>query len=105
MAKIYQQAKDKNVAKVLIYPGDSRSTSGKTSAYACKDADGLIRMTGDELKDAFVKGALIVVPFNEDGYDYQVPTTCRVDSTNGVTYLYTTTTGNNFTLCSAEGAL
>lgn len=52
MDKIYQDAKDKNVASVIIY-----KKSGQTKAYA--DADCTVQLTTAELKDAFMKGAVI----------------------------------------------
>jgi len=52
MDKIYQDAKDKNVAAVIIY-----KKAAQTKAYA--DADCTVQLTTAELKDAFIKGAVI----------------------------------------------
>lgn len=52
MEKIYDQAKDKNVAAVVIY-----GVGGDGKAY--KDPEGTIQMTTSELKDAFCKRSLV----------------------------------------------
>lgn len=52
MKKVFQDAKDKNVAAVLIY-ADSNN-------YACSDAEAKVKMTKAELMDAFLKRAFIV---------------------------------------------
>lgn len=52
MKKVFQDAKDKNVAAVLIY-ADSNN-------YACADAAGTVKLTKEELMDAFLKRAFIV---------------------------------------------
>jgi len=57
MDKIYQDANDKNVAAVIIY-----KKSAQTKAYA--DSACTVQLTTAELKDAFVKGAVIKL---EDG--------------------------------------
>lgn len=57
MDKIYQDANDKNVAAFIIY-----KKSGQTKAYA--DADCTVQLTTSELKDAFIKGAIVKL---EDG--------------------------------------
>ena len=74
MDKIYQQAKDKNVANVLVYIGPN--VSGREhDYYACKDREKTVKMTADELFDAFLKGAMFV--FIGDGPDkYASPTYC-----------------------------
>lgn len=54
MEKIFQQAKDKNVAAILIYEKTS-----ETKAY--KDAACTQQFYTSELKDAFLKGAVIVL--------------------------------------------
>ena len=54
MAKIYDDAKDKNVAAVLVY-----KKTNQTKAY--NDADLTIQYTTSELQDAFIKGAIIVL--------------------------------------------
>ena len=74
MDKIYQQAKDKNVANVLVYIGPKVSSTGN-DCYACKDREKTVKMTADELLDAFLKGAMFV--FIGDGPDkYTSPTYC-----------------------------
>ena len=54
MSKIYNDAKDKNVAAVLVY-----KKTNQTKAY--KDADLTEQYTTSELQDAFIKGAIIVL--------------------------------------------
>lgn len=54
MDKIFQQAKDKNVAAIVIYEKTS-----ETKAY--KDAAFTVQYTTSELKDAFLKGAVIAL--------------------------------------------
>ena len=74
MSKIYQQAKDKNVANVLVYFGPEASGTSNYY-YACKDREKTVKMTADELFDAFLKGAMFV--FIDDGPDkYTTPTYC-----------------------------
>lgn len=51
MEKIYQDAKDKNVAKVIVYVSS-------TKAYS--DAEHTVQMKTSELKDAFMKGCVLV---------------------------------------------
>lgn len=78
MDKIYQQAKDKNVANVLVYIGPKASSTSERY-YACKDREKTVKMTADELYDAFLKGALIV--YAGDGPDkYATPTNCTPSS-------------------------
>lgn len=57
MDKIYQDANDQHVAAVIIY-----KKAAQTKAYA--DADCTVQLTTAELKDAFIKGAVIKL---EDG--------------------------------------
>lgn len=65
MDKIFMQAKDKNVAAVMIYA---------VNGYACFDSEGANKMSAAELEDAFVKGC-IVVDNNGD-----TPVMCRTIS-------------------------
>lgn len=51
MERIYQDAKDKNVAKVIVYVN---------SAKAYSDEDHKTQMKTSELKDAFMKGCVLV---------------------------------------------
>lgn len=75
MAKIYDQAKDKNVAAIVIY---GKGTDGK--AYV--DADGTTQFKTSELKDAFLKRAVVQI-----GSDYFIPVAFSVASNVGtVTY-------------------
>lgn len=64
--KIFQQAKDKNVAAIVIYVGASGD-----DMIACKDAAGATPFTTSELKDAFFKGSVV----NFDTDSYAVPVT------------------------------
>lgn len=75
MVKVYDDAKDKNVAAVIIY---GKGSDGK--AYI--DAEGTTQLKTSELKEAFLKRALIKI-----GEDYFVPTGFSVASKIGtVTY-------------------
>lgn len=51
MDRVYQDAKDKNVAKVIVYV---------SSAKAYSDAAHKTQMKTSELKDAFMKGCVLV---------------------------------------------
>ena len=76
MDKIFDQAKDKNVAAIVIY---GKGSDGK--AYA--DANGTTQLKTSELKDAFLKRAVINI-----GNDYFVPTGFSVASNIGtITYV------------------
>ena len=79
MDRIYDQAKDKNVAAILIYV-----KSGETKAYA--DSACTIQFKTSELADAFYKRALI-----KSGNDYYAPTAFTVSNKIGsVSYAVTT---------------
>lgn len=71
MAKIYDQAKDKNVAAIVIY---GKGTDGQ--AYV--DAEGKTQFKTSELKDAFLKRAVVQI-----GSDYFIPVASNVGT---VTY-------------------
>lgn len=80
MERIYDQAKDKNVAAVIIY--------GDIEGNAYVDEDCTIQFKTSELKDAFIKRALIKI-----GDDYFIPTGFSVVSNVGeVTYVKDGTT-------------
>lgn len=68
MEKIYDQAKDKNVAAIVIY---GKGLDGK--AYV--DAAGTTQYKTSALKDAFLKRAIIQI-----GTDYFVPAALSVAS-------------------------
>lgn len=68
MEKIFDQAKDKNVAAMIIY---GKGSDGK--AYA--DANGTTQLKTSELKDAFLKRAIIQI-----GTEYFIPVTFSVAS-------------------------
>ena len=68
MEKIFDQAKDKNVAAIVIY---GKGNDGK--AYA--DANGTTQLKTSELKDAFLKRAIIQI-----GTEYFIPVTFSVAS-------------------------
>ena len=53
MNKIYEQAKDLHVVATYVY--------GKEDAKAYKDAECTKQFTASELKEVFIKGALIVI--------------------------------------------
>ena len=71
MDKIFDQAKDKNVAAIVIY---GKGSDGK--AYA--DAEGTTQLKTSELKDAFLKRAVIQI-----GTDYFIPVSFSVTSNIG----------------------
>ena len=75
MEKIYDQAKDKNVAAIVIYGKDS---DGK----AYHDAAGTEQYKTSELQDAFIKRAVVKI-----GNDYFIPISFTIASNVGtVTY-------------------
>lgn len=77
MNKIFQQAKDKNVAAVVIY-----GKSGESSPAAYFDSACTVKMKTSELKDAFLKRAVVQV-----GKDIFMPISFTVSSNIGtVTY-------------------
>lgn len=77
MNKIFQQAKDKNVAAVVIY-----GKKGESSPVAYSDAACTVKMKTSELKDAFLKRAVVQV-----GEDFFMPISFTVSSNIGtVTY-------------------
>nr|DAM61569.1 MAG TPA: hypothetical protein [Caudoviricetes sp.] len=55
MDRIYNDAKDKNVAKVIIYIGIDEN---EETAYAYSDSKLTKKMTTSELEDAFYKGCI-----------------------------------------------
>lgn len=57
MSKIYEDAKDLHVVATLVY-----NKSSDSKAY--KDAECTDQFTTSELKEAFIKGALIVLASN-----------------------------------------
>lgn len=85
MDKIYNDAKDKNVAAVIIY---AKGSDGK----AWKDSEGKVQFTTSELEDAFFKRALI-----HYGTDmYYVPTGFIIASKIGkITFATTTGSGDS----------
>lgn len=55
MDKIYEQAKDLHVVCTIIYG------NGDVAGFAYKDSECTIMYTAEELKEAFVKGALVSI--------------------------------------------
>ena len=81
MDRLFDQAKDKNVAAIMIY-----GKSGETKAYV--DSDGTKQFKTSELQDAFLKRAIIKI-----GDDYFIPVSFTVASKIGtVTYAKVGTT-------------
>ena len=75
MEKLYNDAKDKNVSATYIY-----GKTGDTKAYA--DSGCTVQMKTSELKEAFLKRALIVI-----GNNFYIPVSFSVTSNAGnVTY-------------------
>lgn len=71
MERIYDQAKDKNVAAIIVY---GKGSDGK--AYV--DAAGTTQYKTSALKDAFLKRAVVQI-----GTDYFVPISFTVASSIG----------------------
>ena len=93
MEKIYDQAKDQNVAALIIY---GKSTAdGK--AYA--DSDCKTQLKTSELKDAFIKRALIKV-----GAKYFIPVSYAETSDVG-SVSYADTTGSDASIKTVLTAL
>lgn len=83
MERIYDQAKDKNVAAIIIY-----GKSGESSPAAYADSACTVKMKTSELKDAFLKRAVVAI-----GTDYFTPVSFTVSSNIGtVTYAKAGTT-------------
>lgn len=62
MDRIYDDAKDKNVAKVIIYTKEEEVTvdgQREIRLYAYADSALTRKLTASELKDAFLKGCVI----------------------------------------------
>ena len=77
MKRIFADAKDKNVSAVIIY-----GKSGESSPIAYTDSACTVKMKTSELKDAFLKRAVILI-----GDDYFIPTGFSLASNVGtVTY-------------------
>lgn len=72
MEVIYDQAKDKNVAALMIY-----GTTTDTKAYS--DSGCTKQMTTSEMKDAFVKRAVIKI-----GNDYFIPVALSIATSTEV---------------------
>lgn len=75
MDKIFQRAEDKNVAAVIIYDG------GDDKAY--KDAACTVQFKTSELKNAYLKGAVIAIASNGG---YATPTKYVEESSVGSVY-------------------
>lgn len=58
MERIYDDAKDKNVAAVIVYNKQGTGSSAGVE-FAYKDASKTEAFTSAELKDAFIKGCLV----------------------------------------------
>ena len=76
MDKFFQRAEDKNVAAVAIY-----EKSGETKAY--KDATCTQQFYTSELKNAFIKGAIIVLASSAG---YVIPVKYAESSSVGSVY-------------------
>ena len=88
MDKIFQRAEDKNVAAVIIYKKTAETYAYVDSAYTTK-------FTTSALKNAFLKGAVIMLGTDS----YATPVSFGVSSSVGfVTYI----TPNGTTATSAD---
>ena len=72
MEKLYNDAKDKNVSATYIY-----GKTGDAKAYA--DSGCTVQMKTSELKEAFLKRALIVI-----GNNFYIPVSFSVTSNAGI---------------------
>lgn len=91
MDKIFNDAKDKNVAKVIVYVDSSK-------AYV--DSAHKTQMTTSQLKDAFLKGCVLAI---ENGY--AMPITFTVANKVGtVTALSAVTASANTVVTAAAKA-
>lgn len=78
MEKIYDQAKDKNVAAIVIY-----GKTGESAPAAYADSGCTVKMKTSELKDAFLKRAVIQIGPDK----YYIPIDFSITSKVGtVTY-------------------
>lgn len=57
MDKIYEQAKDLHVVGTMVYGKTDETSSGEGYAYADKDCT--VKLSKDELYEAFVKGCFV----------------------------------------------
>lgn len=95
MERIYDQAKDQNVAALVIYAKETADNK----AYA--DSECKVQLKTSELKDAFIKRALVKV-----GENYFAPVAFTVSNKIG-TVVYATagsTTGTAATVALAAVA-
>lgn len=95
MDKIYMDAKDKNVAKVIIYTTYNGTGMQVYGAYVNPECTKLF--TAEGLEDAFLKGALVKV--NMEGMDgYFVPNAFH--HKDGVSTILVQTGADEFTKVS-----
>lgn len=86
MDVLFDQAKDKNVAAIIIY-----GKSGESSPAAYVDSACTTKFKTSELEDAFLKRAVIKI-----GSAYYIPTGYSVTSKVGsVTYAVTSGSGDS----------
>ena len=79
MDKIFNQAKDKNVAAVIVYK--------KTSdVYAYADSAKSVKISADVLADMFTKGMFVI-----DGANTYAPVALSIDDDDVATITYVTT--------------
>lgn len=90
MDMIFKDAKDKNVAKVIIYVASNK-------AYV--DAAHKTQMTTSQLKDAFLKGAVLEI---ENGYAIPLfyTETAKVGTVSGVSAM--TASANTLVTAAAK---
>lgn len=77
MDKIFMQAKDKNVAAVMIYA---------VNGYACFDPEGADKMSAAELEDAFVKGCIVVDDNGDTSMMCRTISMAKVDNAAVIVY-------------------
>lgn len=65
-SKVYMDAVDKNVSKIIIYVNNFTSDGNNFTPYA--DEAGMKALSADELLDAYLKGAVASIP-TPDGND------------------------------------
>lgn len=86
MDKIYMDAKDKNVAKVVIYYNSSNDSANAPFL----DEECTIPFPNDELCDAFVKGA-ILRDVGDGRYYNSLATGCYIDNNSNIVHLFGST--------------
>lgn len=86
MIKIYEDAKDLHVAATVVY---ATRPDGENSIFAFKDAEYTTKFSKEELRDAFLKGCVVVLDGLADGNCYLKP--CQIITNTHSSGYYTIT--------------